>query len=107
MITLVEFLVRDDEYSHDEFAERWQGDHAEIARDLPGLKRYSTSVPVNPDDAEYDGVLQLTFEDGRALNDAFDSGVGEEVVADAVEFTDPGAGPRMVVEETVHLDADE
>ena len=104
MITLVEFLVRDDEYSHEEFAERWQGDHADIARDLPGLKRYSTSVPVNPDDAEYDGVLELTFEDGRALNDAFESDVGQEVMDDAAEFTDPGAGPRMVVEETVHLD---
>lgn len=104
MITLVEFLVRNDEYNHEEFAKRWQGDHADIAHDLPNLKRYSTSVPVNPDDAEYDGVLELTFEDGHALNEAFQSDVGQEVQADAAEFTDPGAGPRMIVEETVHVD---
>lgn len=107
MITLVEFLVRDDEYSHEEFVERWQGDHAELARELPGLKRYSTSVPTDPDDAEYDGVLELAFEDGRAMNEAFESDVGQEVMDDAAEFTVPGEGPRMVVEETVHVDADE
>ena len=32
MTTLVEFLVRKDGYSHEEFVERWQGDHAEISR---------------------------------------------------------------------------
>ncbi len=104
MIKLVEFLVRKDEYSHDEFVERWEGDHADVARELPGLRRYSTSVPTNPDDVEYDGVLELAFESEQALNEAFASEVGEEVMADAAEFVEVGAGPRMIVDETVQLE---
>ncbi|WP_049927888.1 EthD family reductase [Halopiger goleimassiliensis] len=107
MTKLVEFLVRSDEYSHDEFVERWQGEHAEIARELPGLTRYSTSVPVSPEETEYDGVLELTFESPEALQEAFASDVGQEVQTDAAEFVDVGAGPRLIVEETVHVDADE
>ncbi|SFB67676.1 conserved hypothetical protein [Halobiforma haloterrestris] len=104
MITMVELLVRKDGYSHAEFVERWQGDHAEIARELPGLQRYSTSVPTDPEAVEYDGVLELTVEDEAALNEAFASDVGREAQADAAEFVDVGAGPRLIVEETVHVD---
>lgn len=104
MITLVELLVRKDGYDHDEFVERWRGPHAEIAADLPGLRRYVTSVPTDPEGADYDGVLRLTFDDVEAMNAAFASDVGEAVLADAAEFIDVGAGPRTVVEETVHVD---
>ncbi|ELY96167.1 ethyl tert-butyl ether degradation EthD [Natrialba hulunbeirensis JCM 10989] len=103
MVKLVEFLVRDDEYSHEEFVEHWQGEHAELASELPGLERYSTSVPGNPTEVEYDGVLELTFENSQALNEAFKSEVGQEVQEDAAEFTIPGKGPRLVVGETVHV----
>lgn len=104
MIKMVELLVRKDGFTHEEFVERWQGDHAELAKDLPGLVKYATSVPTNPDQVEYDGVLELYFEDAAALQAAFDSEVGQEVQADAAEFVDVGAGPRLVVEETVQLD---
>ena len=104
MIKMVDFLVRRDEYSHEEFAERWQGDHAAIAQDLPGLRKYTTSVPTNPAAVEYDGVLELYFDDMAALNEAFESEVGQEVQADAAEFIDLEAGPTLVVEETVQLD---
>ncbi|MFU8869037.1 EthD family reductase [Natronococcus sp.] len=104
MIKQVEFLVRRDEYSHEEFVEWWQGDHADLARDLPGLKRYTTSVPTNPDAVEYDGVLELAFEDMAALEEAFDSETGQDVVADAADYVDFDAGERMIVEETVHVD---
>lgn len=104
MIKLVEFLVRKDEYSHEEFVDRWQGEHADMAEDLPGLRGYSTSVPTDPERAEYDGVLELAFEDMSALGAAFDSPVGEELEADAAEFVDVGAGPQMIVEETVHVE---
>ncbi len=104
MPKIVDLLVRKDGYSHEEFAERWQGDHADIAKDLPGLKRYVTSVPTRPEDAEYDGVLELYFEDMASLGEAFDSDIAAEVQADAAEFIDLEAGPRLIVEETVQLD---
>ncbi|PSP29298.1 EthD family reductase [Halobacteriales archaeon QH_2_65_14] len=104
MVKLVEMLHRAEGYSHDEFVERWQGEHAEIAKELPGLQYYSTSVPTDPEKADYDGVLELGFEDMAALGAAFESEAGQELQADAEEFVDVGAGPRMLVEETVHVE---
>lgn len=103
MVKLVDFMVRADGYTHEEFVDRWQGPHADLAEQLPGLERYTTSVPTDPEKAEYDGVLELVFEDVAALGAAFDSETGQEVQADAAEFVDVGAGPRMIVEETVHV----
>jgi len=39
-----------------------------------------------------------------SLGAAFESEVGQELQADAEEFVDVGAGPRMIVEETIHID---
>jgi uncharacterized protein (TIGR02118 family) len=103
MLKIVDLLVRKDEYTHEAFVDRWQGEHAALAKDLPGLRGYKTSVPLTPDDVGFDGVLELYFDDPAALNAAFDSDVGETVMADAAEFIDLDAGPTLVVEETVHV----
>lgn len=104
MTKIVDLLVRRDGYTHEEFVDRWQGDHSELAKDLPGLQRYVTSVPTDPERTAYDGVLELYFEDMDALSDAFDSDLAETVQTDAAEFIDLEAGPRLIVEETVQLD---
>lgn len=104
MPKIVDLLVRKDGYTHEEFAERWQGDHADLAKELPGLERYVTSVPTRQEESEYDGVLELYFEDMATLGDAFDSEIAQKVQDDAAEFIDLGAGPRLIVEETVQLD---
>lgn len=101
---MVDFLVRKDGYSHEEFVKRWQEEHAAIAKDLPGLRRYTTSVPTNPSAVEYDGVLELYFDDTAALNEAFESEVGQEVQSDAAEFIDLEAGPTLVVDEMIQFD---
>ncbi len=107
MIKLVNLLVRKEELTHEEFLERWTGDHADLARDLPGLRKYTTSVPSDPEKAGYDGIVELYFEDSSALAAAFDSEAGRAVQADAAEFVDTEQGPTLVVEETVQLDETE
>ena len=104
MIKVVEFVVRDGELTHEEFADYWLDEHSPIAAELPGLKRYVTSLPTDPGCADYDGVLELYFEDMDAYADAFESDAGERTLADAESFLDVGAGPRMIVEETVQVD---
>lgn len=104
MIKVVEFVVRDDERTHEEFADYWLDEHSPIASELPGLKRYVTSLPTDPERADYDGVLELYFEDTGAYADAFESDAGERTLADARAFLEVGAGPRMIVEETVQVD---
>lgn len=104
MIKLVNLVVKRPDYSHEEFVERWTGEHAAIAKELPGLQKYSTSLPTDPERAAYDGIVELSFEDMDALKAAFSSDIGERVNADAAEFIDMEQGPTLYVEETTHLD---
>jgi len=105
MVKMVQLLVKRDDYTHEEFVERWRGEHAEMARDLPGLQRYVTAVPNDPERSSHDGVVELYFEDMDALADAFDSEVGQAVQADAAEFADMDAGETLYVEERVEFEA--
>ncbi|WP_129115802.1 EthD family reductase [Halegenticoccus tardaugens] len=104
MVKLIELLVRKEGLSHDEFVDYWFETHGPIAKELPGLRRYVTSVPKDPERAGYDGVLELVFEDTAALAAAFDSEAGERTMADAENFIEVGAGPRLVVDETVQFE---
>ncbi|WP_435332724.1 EthD family reductase [Haloarchaeobius sp. TZWWS8] len=106
MIKLVNLLVRRDGMSHEEFQEYWYEEHVPLAKDLPKARKYVTSVPVDPTRAEYDGMVELYFDSMGDLKEAFDSEVGEEVMADLQNFADPDAGPTMYVEETVQHDED-
>ncbi|MEM4781332.1 MAG: EthD domain-containing protein [Halalkalicoccus sp.] len=104
MIKMVQLLLRTDEITHEEFAERWTGEHAEIAAQLPHLEKYVTSLPRDPEKAGYDGIVELYFESTEDLATAFESPEGERVQADAAEFVDLEASPSLVVEETVQFD---
>ena len=104
MIKMVDFVVRKDGTSHEEFADYWLNEHTAIAKEMPGVRKYVTSLPTSPEHADYDGVLELYFDDMAALKAAFDSAAGERTLADAATFIDLDAGPTMYVEETVQLD---
>nr|WP_264474954.1 EthD family reductase [Salinirubrum litoreum] len=93
--------------THAEFADYWLDEHSPVAAEMPGVEKYVTSLPTDPEKAEYDGVLELYFADMDALRAAFDSEAGAETLADAEEFLEVGAGPRMIVEETVQVDTSE
>jgi uncharacterized protein (TIGR02118 family) len=104
MIKMVDLLVRKEGTTHEEFADYWLNEHSEIAKELPGLRKYVTSVPKDPEKAGYDGNLELYFDSTADMKAAFDSEQGERVMADAAEFLDLEQGPTLVVEETVQLD---
>lgn len=103
MIKIVDRLVRKDGYSHEDVADRWQGEHADLAKEPPGIRGSETSLPLDPDDAEYDGVLELAFDDVDAMRAAFDSVAGRAVMEDAAAFVDLDVGPTLTVQETVQL----
>jgi uncharacterized protein (TIGR02118 family) len=104
MVKMVDLVVRKEGWSHEEFVDRWLGEHAELAKQLPGLVKYATTVAADPERAGYDGIVEFYFEDSTALKEAFDSEVGMEVMADAAEFVDTEQGPTVIGEETVQLD---
>ena len=70
---------------------------------LPHAKKYETSVPLDPERSEYDGVVELYFEDMGALQAAFESEVGQEVQADLENFVNPDEGPTLYLDETVQM----
>ena len=103
MFKLVQLLTRDSDLSHEEFVDRWHGEHAEIAERLPNLRKYAVSVPTRPEHSEYDGVAELYFESEDAMKSAFGSDVGHELQQDVTEFADMDESPTLYVNEDVRL----
>ncbi len=56
------FLVRQDGMTHEAFVDHWQTNHTPIARDIEGVVKYTTVLPSDPANAEFDGVAELYFE---------------------------------------------
>ena len=108
------FLVRKDDMSHEEFVEHWQNDHTEIAREIEGVVKYDTVLPVTPEESEFDGIAELYFEDLDALHDALGSegsrdydpekGKAKEAREDVDNFLALEKRPRFIGEETVQKD---
>lgn len=104
MVKLMNLLVRGEGWSQAEFVRRLREEHVPLAEDLPGVERYTTSVPRDSDRSAYDAVTTLYFEDGVSLGAAFDGEPGQAVQADAAEFADMDESETLVVEEAVHVD---
>jgi len=67
------FLVRQDGMTHEEFVDYWQNNHTPIAREIEGVVKYNTVLPADPENAEFDGVAELYFEDLSKLYAALGS----------------------------------
>lgn len=110
----VALLVRRDGMTHDEFVEYWQENHTPIARDIEGVVRYQTVLPVDPEASEFDGVAELYFEELDALHAALGSpgsrdydpakGTAKAAREDVDEFLAVGSRPRLIGEEFVEKD---
>ena len=67
------FLDRQDGMTHEAFVDYWQTNHTPIARDIEGVVKYTTVLPTDPDNAEFDGVAELYFESLDDLHAALGS----------------------------------
>lgn len=102
MMKMVILLDRKEGWSHEEFREYWVEEHAPLVEDLPGVRKYVTSLPTDPERSDHDGVAELYFDDEAALAEAFDSEAGRRLQADADEFAEMAG--TLHVEPTVQLD---
>ncbi|MFP9190535.1 EthD family reductase [Natronosalvus vescus] len=108
------FLVRQEGMSHEEFVEYWQEKHTPIAREIEGVVRYATVLPADPENAEFDGIAELYFEDLEALYDALgsegsrdydpDRGKAKEAREDVDNFLAIEERPRFIGQETLQVD---
>jgi len=105
MIKAVFLLDRKEGTEQSEFERHWQEDHAPIAAEgVPGLLRYTISFPADVEEAPYDGMAELYFEDRAAADEGLDSEAMGEAVADVPNFADPDSVVQLLVEERVQVD---
>jgi uncharacterized protein (TIGR02118 family) len=86
MLKVVSLLKRAEGLSKEEFAKWVVEDHLAFARNLPGLRRYTVNVAV-AQDAPYDAVNELWFDDEEARAAAFASEHGKAAAGDAGAHT--------------------
>lgn len=75
------------------FDRYYEQNHIPLAKQLPGLLRYTVSKKVSPmgGDAKYHLVAELDFESREAMQAAFGSPIGREAGADVANFATGGA----------------
>lgn len=101
--------------SHEECIEYLEQEHTPLVKKLPGLKRFATSIPRDPDEVgypldpdgrRYDVLAKLQFESLGALEAAFDSEEGRRVLRDAENFLDAEETVMVaLVDETLRYQA--
>ena len=73
MIKRISFIRRKQGMSEDDFFAHWTGTHADIVRQMPGVRglRFGRVQSWNPEDARWDGVGELWFDSVEAALKAF------------------------------------
>lgn len=89
---------RDESLDHDECIEYLEQEHKPIIKQLPGLHRFTVSVPLDPDEAGYDELAELCFKTEEDLEVATDSEVWQQAIADADNFVDLDETVMVTVE---------
>ena len=74
-------LTRRADQSHDDFASWWLGEHAPLARRLPGVRRAVFNLVDQPADGDPDGVSELWFDSRDDFTAAYATEIGQAVVA--------------------------
>jgi uncharacterized protein (TIGR02118 family) len=89
MIRRVSFIRRKPNLTPEEFFSHWTGRHAEIVRQLPGLRelRFSRVDRCVPAEAQWDGVGETWFDNIADADRAFATDPFREMlIADRAEF---------------------
>jgi uncharacterized protein (TIGR02118 family) len=110
----IALLVRQEGMTHEEFVDYWQDNHTPIAREIEGVVRYHQVLPTDPENAEFDGLAELYFEDLDDLHAALGSPgsrdydptreVATKAREDVDNFLAVEQRPRFIGEEVVQKD---
>jgi len=77
-------LKRRDDMSAQDFASWWLGQHATLARQLPGLRGLRFNLVTADGEGAIDGVSELWFDSQEAFEAAYDTKQGRAVAADSL-----------------------
>ena len=91
-------LKRREDNSLQDFRSWWIGEHAPLARQLPGVRRICFNV-VESEEALYDGVSELWFDSQQDFEAAYQTEIGKRVAADSMAHV--SRRDRMFVQENI------
>jgi uncharacterized protein (TIGR02118 family) len=103
MIKLVYCFRKRSGMSDADFDSYWRDVHGPIGARIPGLRRFTQSRAIQlPGDArapDFDGIVELWFDDERSPIEARKSAEWRESGLDEENFLDPGSTMYAVTEE--------
>lgn len=88
MFKLIILLKKKTSISNEEFVKYWLETHAPLAKKMPGLRKYVVNVVRRPPnrEPEFNGVVELWFEDVDGMKKAFASPEGQTTQTDTENF---------------------
>ncbi len=95
-------LTRRDDMSAQEFSDWWLGEHAPMARTLPGVRRIVFNLVSAEQEVDADGITELWFDSREDFDAAYATETGKAIAADSLAHV--SARVRVFVDETVVLD---
>ena len=89
MFKMMILLKKKSNLSDEDFARYWIETHAPLAKRMPGLRKYGVNVVRPPANrpSEYNGVVELWFDDVASMKKAFTSPEGAATQKDTEAFT--------------------
>jgi uncharacterized protein (TIGR02118 family) len=108
MIKLVYCIAKKSELTDQEFFDYWRNIHAPIGARIPGVRRFiqsrRLSIPGDKNAGDFDGMVELWFDDVEALLAARRSPEWQASTADEGKFIDHSKVAYFVSEEHVIFD---
>lgn len=101
MFTVMFVLHESPSLEREHAMEYWRTTHAEIARAIPGVRRYVQNRALGSPEgskAPFLGIVELAFDDQEAFAAAAGSPEFAAALADVVNFADPEELASSVVE---------
>jgi uncharacterized protein (TIGR02118 family) len=103
MVKLVYCMCRKPGVSREAFLRYWSGEHARLGARIPGVRgfvqSYTIATPGDVRPADFDGMIELWFDDLAALLRARESPEWHASTADEAHFVDPTRSAYFVTEE--------
>ena len=102
MAKLIFVLYKRQDMSADEFRSYWKETHAELAKKIPGARKYLQNHAVSDPEGEeppYSGVAELVFDSPEEMRKGLESEEAQAAIADLPNFTDESRMEVAVVEE--------
>jgi uncharacterized protein (TIGR02118 family) len=106
MLKFMVVLYRRPDLTSDQFRQHLQAIHGPLAKNLPGLKKYVQNIVCDDSTRTHpgwDAIIELYFDDGPAMEEAWASPQGASSDADLPAFADLTRTTWSVVDEVTVL----